>query len=215
MEPCGGVRPVRGRVGPEGEHGERAVGLVALLPVHGRAPEVVEEEVEQRRGGAQVPVVAHGGDVVEHEAAAEAVPVAQPAQGDQQQPAAHPRRIGRIGRRLSSNSSSSSSGIRRPGGHRRKPSLHLFSSPLTGIPNKQFPATAGLPYRPLQFAGPLARQPPLSLSFFFAPLFCQSCVRACAPFKSSYPPGGAITLPFSSSREKKKTRLLGVSCVTQ
>lgn len=50
---------------------------------HGRAPEIIEEQVADRSRGPQVLVVEDGRDVVKHEAAREAVPVASHHQSSQ------------------------------------------------------------------------------------------------------------------------------------
>lgn len=50
---------------------------------HGRAPEIIEEQVADRCRGPQVLVVEDGRDVIKHEAAREAVPVASHHQSSQ------------------------------------------------------------------------------------------------------------------------------------
>lgn len=50
---------------------------------HGRAPEIIEEQVADRRRRPQVLVVEDGRDVIKHEAAREAVPVAPHHQSSQ------------------------------------------------------------------------------------------------------------------------------------
>ena len=56
-----------------------------LLLDHWDAPEVIVEDVDQGRGGQEVTVVSDGAGVVKHEAAAEAVEVADQAGQDQDQ----------------------------------------------------------------------------------------------------------------------------------
>ena len=62
-----GLQLVKEVVEAEGEHAERAVGLVAALDVHGHAPEVVPEQVAPRDVQPQVCVFLDSRMVVEAE----------------------------------------------------------------------------------------------------------------------------------------------------
>ena len=72
-------------VQPECGHCQRPVGLVALLLVHGRAPEVIEEQVAPRHVSPQVLIVSDGSDVIEDEIAVQRIPVKNQADGKQRQ----------------------------------------------------------------------------------------------------------------------------------
>ena len=78
-----GIEPAEGVVPPEGEDGERPVGLVTPLLGHGRAPEVVLEELRPWHVRPEVLVLLDGSHVVKNEVAAERVPVEAHADHEQ------------------------------------------------------------------------------------------------------------------------------------